>query len=482
MWLKIRLPEVGRWSIRRKLLCITSLLLIAVSLLGVRAAQSYAQRSAQLSYDRLLTGAALQIAEQISLRQGQVVADLPRAAFETLALAPDDRVYYRIMGPGDEHITGYADLPAAPAVRTRNSGRVGNAAPTDDETFRKIFFDADYRGEPVRFVLLERLLTETDFSGYIRIQIGQTTLARTSLADEISLRALQLIGLLFGVALLLVSLGIWMTLRPLEQLDRALARRSSVDLSPLDMAVPREISKLVHTINHFMQQLGGTLDGLQRFTSEAAHQIRTPLAGLRSQAQNALDEDDTALRQQQLGRVLESADRLSDTVSQLLSQAVLAHRLRSQPAETVALDPLVRELCRELALPALEQGVELGYDGDASVLLQGNAFALRQMVQNILENAIRYSNPGSEVRVQLQQDARSISLVVADKGPGIPDAEKPLVFERFYRSPGNSRTGSGLGLAIAKEVASYHRASLKLSDNQPVGLVVTVRFHRRRAA
>jgi two-component system sensor histidine kinase TctE len=474
MWLKLRRPDVSRWSIRRKLLCMTSVLLIAVSLLGVRASQTYAQRSAQLSYDRLLTGAALQIAEQISLRQGKVVADLPRAAFETLALAPDDRVYYRILGPDDEHITGYDDLPSAPATRVRHAGSV------DGDTFRKVFFDAPYRGEAVRFVVLERLLTETDFSGYIQIQIGQTTLARTSLADEISLRALQLIGLLFIVALLLVSLGIWMTLRPLERLNSALARRSSVDLSPLDLAVPREISKLVRTINHFMQQLGGTLDGLQRFTSEAAHQIRTPLAGLRSQAQNALDEEDAGLRQKQLNRVLESADRLSDTVNQLLSQAVLAHRLRSQQTEPVALDQLVREQCRQLALPALEQGVELAYDGDDAVLLQANAFALRQMVQNILENAIRYSNPGSEVQVRLEQGEGYISLSVADQGPGIPDAEKPLVFERFYRSPNNVRTGSGLGLAIAKDVASYHRASLKLTDNQPAGLVVTVRFHCRR--
>jgi two-component system sensor histidine kinase TctE len=474
MWLKLRRPDVSRWSIRRKLLCMTSILLIAVSLLGVRASQTYAQRSAQLSYDRLLTGAALQIAEQISLRQGKVVADLPRAAFETLALAPDDRVYYRILGPDDEHITGYDDLPSAPATRVRHAGSV------DGDTFRKVFFDAPYRGEAVRFVVLERLLTETDFSGYIQIQIGQTTLARTSLADEISLRALQLIGLLFIVALLLVSLGIWMTLRPLERLNSALARRSSVDLSPLDLAVPREISKLVRTINHFMQQLGGTLDGLQRFTSEAAHQIRTPLAGLRSQAQNALDEEDAGLRQKQLNRVLESADRLSDTVNQLLSQAVLAHRLRSQQTEPVALDQLVREQCRQLALPALEQGVELAYDGDDAVLLQANAFALRQMVQNILENAIRYSNPGSEVQVRLEQGEGYISLSVADQGPGIPDAEKPLVFERFYRSPNNVRTGSGLGLAIAKDVASYHRASLKLTDNQPAGLVVTVRFHCRR--
>ncbi len=478
MWSKRRLPEFARWSIRRKLLWVTGLLLLIVSLVAVRAAQSYAQRSAQLSYDRLLDGAALQIAEQISLRHGKLVAELPRAAFETLALAPDDRVYYRIGGPGGEHVTGYADLPAPPA---RQGGKMvrDTAADGAGDGFRTRFFDADYRGEAVRFLVLERLLTETDFSGFVQIQLGQTVLARNALADDIGLRALQLIALLFGVALLLVSLGIWMTLRPLERLNRALATRSSVDLSPLDVAVPREISKLVGTINHFMQQLGGTLDGLQRFTSEAAHQLRTPLAGLRSQAQNALDEDDASLRRRQLGRVLESADRLSDTVNQLLNQAVLAHRLRSQQMEPVVLDTLVLELCRELALPALEQGVELGFEGDSEVCVQGNAFALRQMVQNILENAIRYSDPGSEVRIELHQSARDVSLVVADNGPGIPDAEKPLVFERFYRSPGNRRTGSGLGLAIAKEVASYHRATLNLSDNQPAGLVVTVRFHRR---
>ncbi|UTW11509.1 sensor histidine kinase [Marinobacterium rhizophilum] len=478
MWSKMRLPELARWSIRRKLLWVTGLLLLIVSLLAVRAAQSYAQRSAQLSYDRLLNGAALQIAEQISLRHGKLVADLPRAAFETLALAPDDRVYYRIGGPGGEHITGYADLPRPPA-RQGEERVLDSSGGTAGDGFRTQVFDADYRGEAVRFLVLERLLTETDFSGFVQIQVGQTVLARTALADDIGLRALQLIALLFGVALLLVSVGIWMTLRPLERLNRALSTRSSVDLSPLDVAVPREISKLVGTINHFMQQLGGTLDGLQRFTSEAAHQIRTPLAGLRSQAQNALDEDDASLRRRQLGRVLESADRLTDTVNQLLNQAVLAHRLRSQQMQPVALDTLVLELCRELALPALEQGVELGFEGDSEVWVQGNAFALRQMVQNILENAIRYSDPGSEVRIELHQSAGHVSLAVADAGPGIPDAEKPLVFERFYRSPGNSRTGSGLGLAIAKEVASYHRATLKLSDNQPAGLVVTVRFHRR---
>jgi two-component system sensor histidine kinase TctE len=344
------------------------------------------------------------------------------------------------------------------------------------DAFRQYFFDARYGGEPVRFLVLSRLLTETDFSGTIRIQLGQTTRARQALAGEISLRAVQLVAVLFLIALLLVSAGIWMTLQPLERLNRALAQRSPVDLSPLELTVPREISRLVQTLNHLMQQLGGTLNRLQRFTSEAAHQIRTPLAGLRSQAQNARAEEDETLRWRQLDRVIESADRLSDTVDQLLKQAVLTHRLRSEQDERVALDELVPEVCRELAVPALERGVKLAYDGPAGVDLKGNRFALKQMIQNLVENAIRYSEPGSDVQVTLQRDGNGVLLSVADRGPGIPDAEKPLVFERFYRSPGNSRSGSGLGLAIAEEVAGHHRASLRLKDNVPRGLIVEVHF------
>jgi two-component system sensor histidine kinase TctE len=467
MWLKLRRPEPARWSIRRKLLLLALVLLGVISVFALRAAQSYSQRAAGLSYDRLLTGAALQIAEHIGLHDGRVVVDLPRAAFETLALAPEDRVFYRVLGPGDAHITGYADLPL----------------PTDEadlrhpgDAFRQYFFDASYGGEPVRFLVISRLLTETDFSGTIRIQLGQTTRARQALAGEISLRAVQLVAVLFLIALLLVSAGIWMTLRPLERLNRALAQRSPVDLSPLEVAVPREISRLVQTLNHLMLQLGGTLNRLQRFTSEAAHQIRTPLAGLRSQAQNARAEEDETLRWRQLGQVIESADRLSDTVDQLLKQAVLTHRLRSEQDERVALDELVLEVCRDLAVPALERDVELAYDGTAAIELTGNRFALKQMLQNLIENAIRYSEPGSDVQVTLQRDGSGVLLSVTDRGPGIPDAEKPLVFERFYRSPGNSRSGSGLGLAIAEEVAGHHRASLRLKDNVPRGLIVEVHF------
>ncbi|NVK43804.1 MAG: sensor histidine kinase N-terminal domain-containing protein [Oceanospirillaceae bacterium] len=468
MWSNLRRPEPARWSIRRKLLLLTLVLLGIISVIALRAAQSYSQRAAGLSYDRLLTGAALQIAEHISLREGRVVVDLPRAAFETLALAPEDRVFYRVLGPGDAHITGYADLPF-PADETEVPQVAAGS-------FRQYFFDARYGGEPVRFLVLSRLLTETDFSGAIRIQLGQTTRARQALAGEISLRAAQLVAVLFVITLLLVSAGIWMTLQPLERLNRALAQRSPVDLSPLELAVPREISQLVQTLNHLMQQLGGTLNRLQRFTSEAAHQIRTPLAGLRSQAQNARAEEDGALRWRQLGQVIESADRLSDTVDQLLKQAVLTHRLRSELDARVELDDLVLEVCRDLAVPALERDVELAYDGPKGVRLQGNRFALQQMIQNLVENAIRYSEPGSEVQVTLQRDGSGARLSVADRGPGIPDAEKPLVFERFYRSPGNSRSGSGLGLAIAQEVAGHHRASLRLKDNVPHGLVVEVHF------
>ncbi|MFC6672742.1 sensor histidine kinase [Marinobacterium aestuariivivens] len=155
---------------------------------------------------------------------------------------------------------------------------------------------------------------------------------------------------------------------------------------------------------------------------------------------------------------------------------MLTHRLRSEQDERLALDELVLEVCRELAVPALERDVELAYDGTAGIELKGNRFALKQMLQNLVENAIRYSEPGSDVQVTLQRDGSGVLLSVTDRGPGIADAEKPLVFERFYRSPGNSRSGSGLGLAIAQEVAGHHRASLRLKDNAPQGLIVEVHF------
>ncbi|WP_165840115.1 sensor histidine kinase [Motiliproteus coralliicola] len=457
-------------SIRRQLLWMAAGLLLALALSSYWAAQAYGERAARLSYDRLLTGAALQIAENIQIRNGEVVIDLPRSAFETLALAPQDRVFYAIVETNGQFITGYPDLPIQGLAWGRGAD-LNNPGVT-----LPVFYDEQYSGEPVRFLTLTRQLPETDEVREVQVQLGQTTRARQLLAEEISWRALQLLALFFVVAMVLILGGIWLVLRPLHRLNRGLEARSPQDLSPLQVEVPREIQPLLTTINRFMQQLGGTLDGLKRFTAEAAHQIRTPLAGLKSQAQNALVEEDEVRRREQLQRVVQSSDLLSDTVSQLLSQATLAHRFQSQALEPLTLDKLITDVCRDVAVSALHQGVEVAYLGQVLVPLNGDDFALRQMLRNLLENAIKYSETGDTVEVDLQRVERGARLTVADQGPGIPDSEKSQVFERFYRSPDNPRPGSGLGLAIAREIAVHHRALLSLKDNQPRGLVVEVLF------
>jgi len=451
-------------------------LLLVLAAISYWATNLYGHRAARLSYDRLLAGAALQVAESIGLQDGEVVIDLPRAAFETLALAPEDRVFYAIEFVDGPLITGYSGLPESA------EGSPGSRETGFDGQPPARFFDAPYSGEMVRFIALERVLKDVGLTQAVRVRIGQTLRARDALVADISWRALQFVALFIAIALVLIMSGIWMLLRPLRNLNLALSRRSPVDLSPLEVSVPQEVEPLLRTINHFMAQLATTLDRLKRFTGEAAHQIRTPLAGLKSQAQNALEEQDATLRQEQLKRVVECSDLLSSTVSQMLNQATLAHRFQSEMFDELRLDELVIEVCREVAVAALHDGVEVAYLGDREVIVQGDGFALKQMLRNILENAIKYSPQGGivEVNIEARPGTAGVKLRVSDQGPGIPVEEREQVFEQFYRSPNNPRAGSGLGLAIAREVAVHHHAHLTLGDNTPKGLVVEIHFSRGR--
>ncbi len=450
-------------------------LLLVLAATSYWVANIYGQRAARLSYDRLMAGAALQIAESIRMQDGDVVVDLPQAAFETLALAPDDRVFYAIKMLDGDLITGYPGLPKFDPKTSKISTLEGRGA------FPLRFFNAPYSSEPMRFITLTRVLNDVGVTLEVQLQIGQSLRARNALSADISWRALQFVAFFFLLALVLVTFGIWMLLRPLSQVNKALSERSPVDLSALDVLVPVEVEPLVQTINHFMAQLATTLDRLKRFTGEAAHQIRTPLAGLKSQAQNALEEQDPQRRQEQLKRVVECSDLLSSTVSQLLNQAKLAYRFQSEIFSALRLDSLVKEVCRDVAVAALRNEVEVAYLSSAQFIVDGDGFALKQMLRNILENAIKYSPRGGLVEVELALPGwpgagAGAILRVRDSGPGIPVEERSQVFEQFYRSPNNPRSGSGLGLSIAREVALHHRAELVLMDNQPQGLVVEIRF------
>ena len=465
-------------SLRRQLLVMTFIVLLLISSLALWGAHIYANRTTKISYDRLLYGAALQMAENITQVNGKVIIDLPISAFETLSLSSADRAFYSIMDSQYQVLTGYKDLPDIPFPLLIKESQ-------QNKRLKPLYYESNYRGERVRFIILSKRLLEADKSKTIFVIVGQTMEARAQSAKEINQIALQFVCVFFIITMLLLLFVIWQVLRPLQSIKQAITERSPLELSALDIHVPSEIAPLVNSINYFMAQLDTTLKRLERFTAESAHQIRTPLAGLISQAQNALDEKDNSLRKQQLENILESSQLLTQTVNQLLNRATLTHRFQSHPFSLISLDELIKETCRDLVVWALEKQVEIAYLGDPKTNILGDEFALKQMLHNIIENAVKYSPENSIVEVELMHPNQSSSnevlsnqakLQIRDQGVGVSDEDKLHIFEYFYRSADNLAAGSGIGLSIAKEVAEHHKAKFYLKDNQPTGLIVEMVF------
>lgn len=452
--------------------------MVIITLITYLMANNYSKNAAKVSYDRLLASAAIQIFENTNIEYQEIMIDLPSATFKTLSMASNDRLVYQITQNEGEHLTGYEGLYKHILAKAKNNWQRSEYDPRDNLVMQ--FWEGDYKGENYRFILLTDRLYEVSESFDVHILIGQTTQARDQLAYEMNFNVIKMVILTFLVAIVLIFLGVNEILRPIYTINKKIRRRSPTDLRPIDMSVPKEMADLISTINHFISQLEVSLNHLKRFTGEVAHQIRTPLAGLKSQAQNAMEENDKEIRTEQLNRVLYSTDLLDSTVTQLLNQATLAHRFHSQPLVTLSLSELVKSVCRDVAVSAIQRDVIITYQGDESLMINGDSFALSQMLRNILENAIKFSPQNKEVNVSTQLHSTDngyiARLCVADQGVGVPDSEKQHVFERFYKSKGDPRAGSGLGLSIAKEVAQHHNAVIKLLDNTPSGLIFEINF------
>ncbi len=449
-----------RVSVRRRLF--TTLLLLFLA--GVAALalmlRGYAQQAADASYDQLLQASALSMADSLQLVQRRWEMDMPYAALELLAQAPQDRVFYRIADAGGTHIAGYADLPAPP-------GRSGLAP---------VFFDAPYQGETVRFVALHRQLAGPEQTADAVIQVGQTRLARESLASDIVLRG-SLALLLFALAVVGIAWwGVRRALAPVGRVERELARREASDLRPLSTPVPEELDHLVTTLDAFMARLADNLDTLRLFIAEAAHQLRTPLAALRAQVQIALDEDDPDEQRRSLQAVLRNAERLSRLVNQLLSDASVNHRSNLRQFEPVDLVRILRQAVNDsvpMADPQPDVRLELG--GLTQAAFEGDALMLREAVKNLIDNALRHGTPeAGPIDITLAPQDAGWRITVADHGPGIPPAQAHTVFERFARGPQARAEGAGLGMAIVRRAIEGHGGTVDLSNRVEGGLIVTI--------
>lgn len=453
-------------GLRRRLLLLSTVILISLSLLATRVMISYSQKVADRSYDIMLNSAILQLANAVRLNDNDFVVDIPTSAFATLAQAPYDRVFYRI-SINDKFLTGYENLPSPPPPAS-SSQHMTQLAPD--------FFDAHFSGESIRVARLTRLNTERLPQDKIQVELAQTRMARQQLSMDILYPAIKLIlGLLLS-ALLLLWLGIYYALRPFTLIARALARRQPRDLTPLSLPVPKETLPLLNTINHFIARQQEILKGMESYTAVAAHQLRTPLASLRALSENARDETETHKRQQLLTGLITQCDLLSLTVSHLLNQAMLDHRFHSQELQPLELNAIVKKACLALAVPALQQEVTLSFTPAKTPLwIKGDEIALMQMLNNLIDNAVAHAPAYTQVDILLQATPHPI-ILIRDLGPGIPLSEREKVFARFYRASEQRYHGSGLGMAIAQDVATHHGAHIRLRDNMAGGLEVEIKF------
>lgn len=450
-------------SIRRTLL----LYLGALSLLGAVAlffaARDYGQRAANRSYDHLLVSSALSIVDSVALADGQWQVDLPYAALDLLAMAPEDRVFYRVFDARERTITGYDDLPKAPSLPR------ASAAPR--------LFDAFYSGEQVRFAVVARRVSSAAAQDEVWVQVGQTRRAREALAQDVVLHALVAIAVLSLLSLALVWLGVYRALRPLQRIERDLSRREPSELKPLALAAPQEMHQMVAALNRFMARLASSNETLRAFMAEAAHQMRTPLAALRAQAQLALDDDDPRDMRRSLEAIERNATHMSRLLNQLLSDASVIHRANLQRYASVDLAEVVHQALHE-ALPQSQPRprVQLAIASEPA-MVRGDALLLREAIKNLIDNAGKYGGDGA-LQVALTCEARDCVVTVADHGPGIAAADAERVFERFARGEGAAAGGAGLGLAIVKRVVDSHGGRIDLSNRIGGGLIASLRLPR----
>ena len=429
-----------------------------------------AQNIANRPYDRELGDMARTIARQIVVEPardggpGLVKLRLPDVAADVLRSDDTDRVYFRVVGTRGEHVAGDLEL------------FVPDDMPAIDEVR---FRDGEIQAEPVRIAYLWIRGTGGRNETPPLVQVGETLEKRAQLATEIIKGVIIPQFIILPVAVVLVWFALARGIRPLHELQQRIRRRKSHDLSPIDERdAPEEVGPLVRAINDLLARLDQSISTQKHFLADAAHQLKTPLAGLRTQAElaqreiDAGQQDPKALKRS-LQQIARSSQRAAHMVNQLLSMARAEDKESAMRKQEVRLDRLAREAVHDFVPKAMDKRIDLGYEGpeaDAPAgRLIGQPLLIRELVRNLVDNALQYTPAGGEVTVRVMPDpfGQVVVLQVEDSGPGIPEAERDLVFQAFYRALGTEVDGSGLGLAIVKEIALQHGASVTLPEARP---------------
>jgi two-component system sensor histidine kinase TctE len=410
----------------------------------------FAYSIANNAYDRELRDSAVAVSKQLSYRDSRIVIDEGAAAAAILRADESDLTFYQVRDHRNAVVGGDKSIPLAEF--------------TLDMLPQRVYFRDDYvPGHEVRVAYLYAQVP--DMPGAVLVQVAETVGKRSRLASEIIGDVLAAQFLIVPIALLFVWLGLTRGVEPLNELTQAIRERKPHDLSPIDESgVPEEVRPLVSSFNELMQRLAASLQAQTRFVSDAAHQMRTPLAGLKMQAEIAMRQRDPVNLQHAMRQIVASADRASHLINQLLALA-RTDADAPPPLAPVDLDELARDTAREWVPRARERDIDLGFEPAAMpAWIDGNPVLLRELLNNLIDNALRYSRPGGRVTIRVRAGGEVV-LEVEDNGIGIDEADRERVFERFYRVLGTETEGSGLGLPIVRGIAHLHRAQATLGPN-----------------
>ena len=450
--MKTRRPAPQRLSLRLHLLLGILIPVLAFVVINSMGLYRQALDAANTAYDRTLLASAKAIGEQLEYSAdpgtAHVQSSLPYSVLEAFEADNRSRIYYRVTGFAGELVSGFKDLPAA------------RPAPAGPGVYAALvhFYDETYQSEPVRMAVLLQPVAGVGGQGMATIQVAETlelrrTLARSLLVQTIWQQAL-LVLLIAGVVVLVVQRAT----QPVRLLSSQLSRRDGADLSPLPSHnAPRELQPIVDATNTLMSRLSHLLEHQKRFVRDASHQLRTPLAVLKTQVQSARRGDVDPL--QALAEISVTVDRATELANQMLALAKV-EQLRHQGLPTQQpWDQIVRSVALDVS--PLVVAAQLDFDIEtAAAPVRAHEWALRELTRNLLHNAIKHSPPGGRLSVRVQVKDRRAVLVVTDNGPGISPQQRQRLYEPFAAA--GAHGGSGLGLAICREIVQSLGGTIEL--------------------
>ncbi len=450
-----------RLSLRGRLYLLLMIPLIAVATGASFARYQAAHRLSQELYDNTLLVVALTISRDVVLSEGDMLTE---TLLEDLTTALGDPVYYRITGPGGSFVTGYSDPPDVPEGMVAEGGS-------------PIFYDSVSQGRSVRAVTLREFISEPQFGGWVTVEVWQTTTQRHALSRELVVQSVFLLGSVIATAAIILWFGIQLGLKPLLDLREAIGQRSADDLRPIRRWVPPELRPLVRTLNSLFDRLSRAFALRDGFISDAAHQMRNPVAAIQSLAEAAISAPDEAELRSRVQDVAESARQTSRLTSQLLSLERVRGRSLRELAKPLDLVALVREKIRPFAETQLRRGVDVGFLVTGSPEpVRCDPVLIEELVANMLDNAAKYAlRCGGQLEVTICFEAETVLLRFRDDGPGIPADLRERIFDRFFRIDTDQSLGCGLGLAIVSDVAQSHGGSARcLADESGATFGITL--------